>query len=312
MTQDTTLARASDFSPEILALFDRFVHGQISRSIFLAQAAALVPEGKSAEDILNALSPDFERRRIAPEDDRIEASYIDSGSEDRAPALRSYLVRPKRPAQSEQLPVVLVVHENRGLNPHIEDIARRLAIAGFVALAPDALTPLGGYPGDEDQARQLFTQLDRQATLQAFVGAAQFARNLPGSNGAVGVIGFCYGGGVASQLATRLSELRAAVSFYGGPPPLDLVPAIRSSLQLHFASADERISAAWPSFKAALDTAAINYEAHIYPETQHGFNNDTTPRFDPKTAVLAWQRAVHFLHDALGDGACHRTDSDII
>jgi carboxymethylenebutenolidase len=212
---------------------------------------------------------------------------------------RGYLVRPsaKTPARHG---AVLVVHENRGLNPHIEDIARRLAVDGFVAFAPDALAPLGGYPGDEDKARELFAKLDQTKTREDFVAAAGFLKARPESNGRLGAVGFCYGGGVVNFLATRLgAELLAGVPFYGIAPALDAVPAIRAELLLHFAEKDERINASWPPYEAALKAAHVKYEAFVYPGTEHGFNNDTTPRYDAAAAKLAWQRTIALLDRTL-------------
>jgi carboxymethylenebutenolidase len=210
---------------------------------------------------------------------------------------RGYLVKP---AKSEcKLPVVLVVHENRGLNPHIEDIARRLALDNFIAFAPDALFPLGGYPGDEDKARELFPKLDQSKSQEDFIAALHFVKNLPGNNYKSGVVGFCYGGAIANILATRVPDLNAAVPFYGGSPVLELVPNIKAPLLIHFAEKDERVNAAWPSYEAALKASNIQYEAHIYAGVQHGFNNDTTPRYDEIAAKLAWQRTIAFLNKTL-------------
>jgi carboxymethylenebutenolidase len=195
--------------------------------------------------------------------------------------------------------VVLVVHENRGLNPHIEDIARRLATDGFVAFAPDALHPLGGYPGDEDRARELFARLDPAKTREDFLAAASYLKGVPGGNGRMGVVGFCWGGGMANRLATRLPDLAAAVPFYGEAPPLDQVPNIKASLLLMFADSDERINAQWPAYEAALKRAGVRFQAYRYPGTQHGFNNDTTPRFDAAAARQAWHRTIAFVNQKL-------------
>jgi carboxymethylenebutenolidase len=200
-----------------------------------------------------------------------------------------------RPAKAAgKLPAVLVVHENRGLNPHIEDIARRLAVDGYLAFAPDALTPLGGYPGDEDQARALFAQLDQSKTRQDFIAAAGALKGRPDCTGRIGVVGFCYGGGVAHMLATQLPDLAAAVPFYGNHPPAEDAAKVKAPLLIHFAGVDERINAAWPAYEAALKAAGVRYTAHEYPATQHGFNNDTTPRFDANAAQLAWERTLAF------------------
>jgi carboxymethylenebutenolidase len=192
------------------------------------------------------------------------------------------------------LPTILVVHENRGLNPHIEDIARRLALANFIALAPDALFPLGGYPGNEDTARELFPKLDQDKTHNDFLAAVNYLKTLPAGNGRVGVVGFCYGGGIANFIATRVPDLAAAVPFYGAQPTAEEAARIKAPLLLHYAGADDRVNAGWPAYEQALKSAGVNYHAYIYPGVQHGFNNDTTPRYDEAAAKLAWQRTVSF------------------
>ena len=285
---------ASDFDPEVLRLFDQYVHGQIDRRGFLDKAARFAAAGSTAAGLLAALSPRFaEAQVVKPDDARLRAEVLEFDSPQGYGRARGYLVRPA--GAVGKLPPVLVVHENRGLNPHIEDIARRLALDGFLAFAPDALFPLGGYPGDEDKARALFAQLDQQKTREDFVAAAAWLTARPESNGRLGVVGFCWGGGIANLLATRLPDLAAAVPFYGNAAPLDRVAQIKAKLLIHFADTDERINAAWPAYEAALKAAGVAYEAHRYPGTQHGFNNDTTPRFDQAAARLAWQRTVaHF------------------
>lgn len=282
---------ASDFHPEVLRLFDRYVHGVIDRRAFLDGAGKFALAGTTASALLEALSPRFaEAQRIAPSDPRIHTQYVELASAQGYGKARGYLVRPAKPAG--KLPVVLVAHENRGLNPHIEDIARRIALDDFIAFAPDALFPLGGYPGDEDKARELFATLDQNKTREDFIAAAHYAQALPEGNGKLGVVGFCYGGGIANFLATRLPSLQAAVPFYGQGPALDQVPKIKAEVQIHFAAEDERINAGWPAYEAALKAAHVKYEAFHYAGTQHGFNNDTTPRFDAAAAELAWQRTI--------------------
>jgi carboxymethylenebutenolidase len=245
------------------------------------------------------LNPKFaEAQQVAPTDARIKAEYIEIP----APGygkLRGYLVKPAKVAG--KLPTVLVVHENRGLNPHIEDIARRLALDNFIAFAPDALFPLGGYPGNEDKARELFQQLDQTKTREDFIAAVAYLKKLPQGNGKVGAVGFCYGGGIANFLATRVPDLGAAVPFYGSLPAVADVGGIKAPLLLQFAENDERISAAWPASEAALKAAGVKYQAFVYPGTQHGFNNDTTPRYNKEAAALAWQRTVDFFNDHLRD-----------
>ena len=288
-----TRKTAEDFSPEVLGLFDQFVHGQISRRDFLNRAGKLAVAGASAAVLLQSLSPNFaEAKQIDENDVRIQAKYVEYPSPNGYGKLRGYLVYPAK--VTTKLATVLVVHENRGLNPHIEDIARRLAIDGFIAFAPDALFPLGGYPGDEDKARELFQKLDQTKTREDFIAAVDVLKNLPDGNGKVGVVGFCYGGGIANFLATRLPDLAAAVPFYGGQPSEEDAAKIKAPLQLHYAGKDDRINAGWPKYEAALKAAKVDYQAYIYPEVQHGFNNDTTPRYDAVAAKLAWDRTVSF------------------
>lgn len=285
--------QARDFHPEALKLFDQYVHGQLSRRGFLQQAGRYTAAGIGAEALLQALSPNFaEAQQVPPDDKRLWTAYVEYPSPDGYGKLRGYLVKPAK--VSGKLPVILVAHENRGLNPHIEDIARRVALANFIAFAPDALFPLGGYPGDEDKAREAFTKLDQTKTRADFIAAAKQLKALPDGNGKLGVVGFCYGGGVANYLATQLPDLAAAVPFYGAQPPADTVAAIKAPLLLQYAEADERINAGWPAYETALKAAKVNYQAYIYPGVQHGFNNDTTPRYDAAAAKLAWERTIAF------------------
>lgn len=285
---------ADDFDPEVLKLFDKYVHGDISRRDFL-QAATRFAVGITALDLLDALNPRFaEAQQVSDNDPRITARYMEYPSPKGYGKLRGYLVQPAK--AKGRLPTVLVVHENRGLNPHIEDIARRLALENFIAFAPDALFPLGGYPGDEDKARELFSGLDQAKTKEDFVAAFDLLKKLPEANGKVGVLGFCYGGGIANFLATRLPDLNAAVSFYGMQPSGEDVAKIKAPLLLHYAEKDERITGGWPKYEAALKAAGVNYQAFVYPGVQHGFNNDTTPRYDEEAAKLAWQRTIRFFN----------------
>lgn len=293
--------RASDFEPEVLRLFDRYVHGQLDRRGFLEQAAKITVVGATASALLDALRPRFaEAQQVAPSDARLSAEYIEIPSPQGYGKVRGYLVQPKK-ARGRR-PTVLVVHENRGLNPHIEDVARRLALEDFVAFAPDALFPLGGYPGDEDKARELFAKLDQKKTSEDFVAAARYLERAPFGNGRLGVVGFCWGGATANFLATRLPSLRAAVPFYGTAPALDTVPQIRATLLLHFAENDERVNATWEPYKEALTAAHVRYEAFVYPGTQHGFHNDTTPRYDGQAAKLAWERTLALFERTLRTG----------
>ncbi|MDB5977193.1 MAG: dienelactone hydrolase family protein [Nevskia sp.] len=293
-----TRKTANDFHPEALKLFDQYVHGQLSRRGFLHSAAKFTAAGVTAEGLLLALSPSFaEAQQVPGNDPRIQARTVEYPSPEGYGKLRGYLVQPAK--AKGKLPTVLVAHENRGLNPHIEDIARRLALDGFIAFAPDALFPLGGYPGDEDKARELFTRLDQTKTHADFIAAAAVLKSLPEGNGRVGVVGFCYGGGIANFLATRVPDLAAAVPFYGAQPTVEEASRIKAPLLLHYAGEDERITSGWPAYETALKAAGVKYQAYIYPGVQHGFNNDTTPRYDEAAAKLAWQRTVSFFDQHL-------------
>ncbi|RFC36483.1 MAG: carboxymethylenebutenolidase [Candidatus Nitrotoga sp. SPKER] len=289
---DVKRKTVEDFHPEVLKLFDKYVHGDISRRGFL-QSVAQFAGGVTALGLLDALNPRFaDAYQVASNDPRITTNYVEYPSPQGYGKLRGYLAQP---AQTKaKLPVILVVHENRGLNPHIEDIARRLALDNFITFAPDALYPLSGYPGDEDKARELFSKLDQTKTKEDFVAAFGFLKKFPEGNGKVGVVGFCYGGGIANFLATRLPDLDAAVPFYGGQPSNEDVAKIRASLLLHYAEKDDRITGGWPKYEAALKAAGVNYQGFVYPGVQHGFNNDTTPRYDEAAAKLAWQRTISF------------------
>lgn len=289
---------AKDFDPETLKLFDRYVHGDISRRDFLAGAAKCAVAGMTAMALLQALTPNYAMgQQIQPDDPGLNAEYLKFPSPKGYAELRGYLAQPKE--QKGKLPLVLVVHENRGLNPHIEDVTRRLALAGFIAFAPDALYPLGGYPGDEDKARELFATLDQDKTRQDFIAAVRILQKLPQGNGKVGVVGFCYGGGMANFLASELPDLAAAVPFYGRQADLTKVAAIRAPLLIHYASEDERVNAGAKAYDDALKAAGKTAQSFIYPDTQHGFHNDTTPRYDKAAAELAWQRTLEFFNKHL-------------
>jgi carboxymethylenebutenolidase len=285
---------AHDFDQDLLILFDAYVHGFIDRRGFLDKAAKYAVGGVTAAMLLDQLSPKFlEAQVIKPEDTRIKVQSIEYDSPKGYGKMRGYLAMPAKP--SGKLPAVLVVHENRGLNPHIEDIARRLAVDNFVAFAPDALSPLGGYPGDEDKAREQFQKLDQAKTREDMIAAANWLRARPETNGKLGAVGFCYGGGIVNMLATQVPELLAGVPFYGSAPNANDVPKIKAAMLIQSAEVDERINASWPAYETALKAANVKYERFQYPGTQHGFNNDTTPRFNAEQAKVAWERTVaHF------------------
>lgn len=290
--------KASDFDQGLLDLFDQYVHGLIDRRGFLDAAGKFAVGGMTAAMLLDALNPRFAAAQQVPEDDkRLKTEYLEYQSPQGTGSMRGYFVRPA--SGSDKLPGVLVVHENRGLNPHIEDIARRLALENYITFAPDALTPLGGYPGDEDKARELFKELDQTKTREDFVAAVAFLRSRPDCTGKVGVVGFCYGGGIANMLATRVPDLDAAVPFYGSGPDPEDVATIKAPLLIHHAEKDDRINAAWPDYEAALKANKVRYTRYQYAGTQHGFNNDTTPRYDEAAAKLAWQRTTEFFEQNL-------------
>lgn len=290
--------KASDFDPEVLRLFDKFVHGDIDRRGFLNGAAKYAVGGVSASMLLDMLSPQFaQAQQIANNDPRIVTQYVEYDSPAGNGKMRGYLAMPAN--VPGKLPAVLVAHENRGLNPHIEDIARRLALDGFLAFAPDALTPLGGYPGTEEKALELFAKLDQAKTRNDFIAGAKFLQSHPRSNGKLGAVGFCYGGGIVNMLATQMPDLAAAVPFYGSQPAAADVAKIKSPMLIQYAATDERINAGWPAFEAALKANGVRYTAYVYPGTQHGFNNDTTPRYDEAAAKLAWSRTVAFFRQTL-------------
>jgi carboxymethylenebutenolidase len=285
---------AQDFDQELLILFDAYVHGAVDRRGFLERAQKFATAGVTAAGLLAALSPNFAMgQQIKADDARIKTEWLTFQSPTGTGAVKGYLARPAS-SGTAKLHAILVVHENRGLNPHIEDITRRYALEGYMAFAPDALTPLGGYPGDEDKARTAFATLDQTKTREDFVAAAALLTARADCTGKLGTVGFCYGGGIAHMLATRIPSLNAAVPFYGNHPAAADAVKVKAPLLIHFAGVDERINAAWPAYEAALKAAGAKFEAHTYAGTQHGFHNDTTPRFDAAAAKLAWDRTLAF------------------
>jgi carboxymethylenebutenolidase len=295
--------KASDFDPDLLRLFHRYVHGGINRREFLDGAARFAVGSLTVSAIWDMLKPNYALAQQVPKDDkRIRAEYTTYSSPKGNASngmMRGLLARP---ASGDKFPVVLVIHENRGLNPYIEDVVRRLAVAGFMALGPDALWPLGGYPSvdkygadADDQARAMQAKLDRGKITEDFIAAGEFLLKHPQSTGKLGAVGFCFGGGMVNTLAVRMPQLAAGVPFYGAAPSIEDVPKIKAALLLQFAEEDPNINKRWPEYEAALKANNIRYEAHVYPKTNHGFHNDTTPRYDEAAAKLAWQRTIdHF------------------
>ena len=286
------------FDQGVYDLFDKYVHGDIDRRGFIDGASRFTVGGMTGAMLLDALSPRFaEAQQVAKDDKRIVAEFVEYESPKGNGKARGYLVRPAD--KKGKLPAVLVVHENRGLNPHIEDIARRVALEGYMAFAPDALFPLGGYPGDEDKARELFQKLDGPKRTEDFIASVAWLKGRADSTGKVAVVGFCFGGGVANMLATKVPDLAGAVPFYGGAPPIEEVKNIKCPMLIHYAEKDERQVAAWPAFEAALKANNVKYEGFVYAGAQHGFNNDTTPRYDKASADLAWKRTLEFFQKNL-------------
>lgn len=289
---------AKDFDQQLLDLFDQYVHGGMDRRGFLDKAAKFAVGGVTATMLLDALSPNYALAAQVMEDDkRIKSERITYNSPKGHGSIKGLLVRP---AGNGKKGSVVVVHENRGLNPYIEDVARRVAVAGFTALAPDGLTPAGGYPGNDADGRAMQSKLDRGKLLQDFFAAYEHIHADSDSNGKVGVVGFCYGGGVANAMAVRYPELAAAVPYYGSQAKAEDVPKIKAPLLIHYGELDKRINAGWPAYEAALKANNKAYTVHFYPGANHGFHNDTTPRYDKAAAELSWSRTVEFFKKNLG------------
>jgi carboxymethylenebutenolidase len=290
--------KASDYPQEILDLFDGYVHGNISRREFLNGAGKFAIGGLTAAAILESLRPNYAwAQQVAKDDARIRTEYRNYPAPGGTGTMRAYFAAPA--AAPGKLPGVIVIHENRGLNPYIEDVARRLALANYLALAPDALTPLGGYPGNDEKGVQLFSQLDAGKRTEDLLAAYPYLRALDQCTGKIGVVGFCFGGGIANTFAVRLPDLAAAVPFYGSQPLAADVPKIKAPLLIHYAGLDQRINAGWPAYEESLKANKIRYEAFTYEGANHGFHNDTTPRYDEVAAKLAWRRTMDFFETHL-------------
>jgi len=290
--------KASDFPQEVLDIFDDYVHGGIGRREFLERATKFAIGGVTAAAMLDALRPNYAwAQQVKKDDPRIHAEYLAYPSPKGSGTMRGYLVRPAN--ATGKLPGIVVIHENRGLNPYIEDVARRLAVAGHVAFAPDALTPLGGYPGDDEKAAALFAKLDPAKRTEDLMAAVPFLKSRPECNGRDGAVGFCFGGAVVNQMAVRFPDLAAAVPFYGTQPSAADTAKIKAPLLIHYAGLDERVDAGWPAWKEALDRNHVRYQAYTYPNVNHGFHNDTTPRYDEAAAKLSWSRTLAFFDEHL-------------
>jgi len=291
--------KASDFPQELLNLFDHYVHGEIDRRAFLDGAKKFAGAGMSATAIWESLRPNYAWAQQVPKDDaRIKAEYITIDSPQGNGKIKGYFVRPAN--ATGKLPGVLVIHENRGLNPYIEDVARRLGTANFMAFAPDGLTTVGGYPGEEEKAAALFGSVDRPKMSEDFVASARWLKARPDCTGKIGAVGFCFGGGIVNTLAVRLgSDLSAGVPFYGAQPPAADAAKIKAPLLLQYGALDTRITGGWPAFEEALKANHVTYQGYVYEGANHGFHNDTTPRYDEANAKLAWQRTIDWFNKYL-------------
>jgi carboxymethylenebutenolidase len=291
--------KANEYPQELLNLFDRYVHGEMDRRSFIESAKKFAVGGMTATAIWESLRPNYAWAQQVPKDDaRLHTESATVPSPQGNGSIKGYLVKPAK--ATGKLPGVLVVHENRGLNPYIEDVARRLGTENFIAFAPDGLTSVGGYPGDDEKGGAAFQKVDRAKMTEDFVAAARWLKARPDCSGKIGVVGFCYGGGIANTLAVRLGDdLAAAVPFYGAPPPADDVAKIKATVLVHHGAMDTRLAGTWPAYEAALKANHVQYEGFVYEGAQHGFHNDTTPRYDEKNAKLAWQRTLAVFNKTL-------------
>lgn len=290
--------RKEDIKQEVFDLYDDYAHNRIDRRQFVEQLSTYAVGGLTVASLMSFLMPDYRSRvQVEANDPRLRTEYITYDSPNGGGKIRALLSRPADAA--EKLGGIVVVHENRGLNPHIEDVGRRAALAGFISIAPDMLTPLGGYPGNDDDGRALQRQRDRNEMLDDFIAAGEFLKRHEECNGKIGVVGFCFGGWIANMMAVRIPDLNAAVPFYGGQPPVEDVPRINAPLLIHYAGLDTRVNEGWPAYESALKAHNKEYTAHIYEDTNHGFHNDTTPRYDKDAAELAWERTIAFFRKHL-------------
>lgn len=287
----------SEIKQEVFDLYDDYAHNRITRRDFVEKLSLYAVGGITLTSLMSSIMPDYDAIQIAADDPELHTEIIEYASQKGGGSIKAQLSMPKDAAV--KLPGVVVVHENRGLNPHIADVGRRAAKAGFISIAPDALTPLGGYPGTDDEGRALQKQRDRNEMLQDFIAAFEYLGNHDSCNGHIGVVGFCFGGWISNMMAVKVPDLKAAVPFYGGQPAADEVPQIQAALLLHYAELDARVNEGWPAYEEALITHNKDYQAYIYPGTNHGFHNDTTARYDADAAQLAWERTITFFRDKL-------------
>jgi len=288
----------NDIKQEVFDLYDDYAHDRLNRRSFVQKLSVYAVGGLTVPALMSFLMPDYKGNvQIKPDDPRLKSDYINYSSPKGAGTIKGLLSKPVD--AKKKLGGIIVVHENRGLNPYIEDVSRRAALAGFISLGPDALTPLGGYPGNDDEGRSLQSKRDKAEMEEDFIAAYEYLKNHKDCNGKVGVVGFCFGGGIANMMAVRVPELAAAVPFYGGQPALTDVPKIKAPLMLHYASLDTRITAGWPAYEAALKENGKKYQGFVYENVNHGFHNDTTPRYDKAAAELAWKRTIDFFSETL-------------
>ncbi len=291
--------KKEDIKQEVFDLYDDYAHNRIDRRQFMERLSVYAVGGVTVSSLMSFIMPDYQDKiQVKPNDPRLKTEFVEYDSQKGGGKIKGQLSRPVN--SNKKLPGVIVVHENRGLNPHIADVGRRAGLEGFLSLAPDALTPLGGYPGNDDDGRALQAKRDRNEMLEDFIAAFHYLKSHPECDGKVGVVGFCFGGWISNMMAVQIPDLQAAVPFYGGQPDSVDVPAIKASLLLHFAELDTRVNAGWPAYEEALKNHNKEYRAYIYPQTNHGFHNDTTPRFDEAAAKLAWQRTVDFFKEKIG------------
>lgn len=284
--------RKGDISQEVFDLYDDYAHNRIDRRLFMDRLSLYAVGGLTVASLMSFIMPNYHIIQIKADDSRLKSEYINYNSPKGGGTIKGLLSRPED--SKKKLPGIIVVHENRGLNPYIEDVGRRAALAGFISLAPDALTPLGGYPGNDDEGRAMQSKRDRNEMLEDFIAAVEYLKNHKGCTGKVGVVGFCFGGWISNMLAVRVPDLGAAVPFYGGQPPIEDVPKINAPLLIHYAGLDTRVNEGWPAYEAALKENKKEYTVHMYPDVNHGFHNDSTPRFDQAAAELAWKRTIEF------------------
>ena len=287
-----------DINQEMYDLYDDYAHNKIDRKKFLEKLSVYAVGGLTLSSLMSFMLPDYIKKiQVQADDPRLDSGFIEYKSTKGGGKINGLLSRPAN--EKSRLPGIVVVHENRGLNPHIEDVGRRAALAGFISLAPDALTPLGGYPGNDDDGRAMQRERDRDEMLEDFIAAFETLKKHPGCNGKVGVVGFCFGGWISNMMAVRIPDLMAAVPFYGGQPSAEDVPHIKAPLLLQYAGLDNRVNEGWPAYEAALKENNKVYTAHVYPEVNHGFHNDTTPRYNQAAAELAWKRTIDFFRENL-------------